>query len=66
MGDLYPRARRTSTPVHRQPVGQADSLANRVGGADLALTRLEIDESPDVAKYGMQLRALDDQPALQS
>jgi vacuolar iron transporter family protein len=30
--------------------GQADSLANRIGGADLALRRLEIDEGRDVAK----------------
>jgi Mn-containing catalase len=32
--------------------GQADSLANRVGGAELALRRLEIDEGRDIAKYG--------------
>ena len=36
--------------------GQADSLANRIGGADLALRRLEIDEGRDIAKYGKQLR----------
>jgi VIT1/CCC1 family predicted Fe2+/Mn2+ transporter len=38
--------------------GQADSLANRIGGADLALRRLEIDEARDVAKYGKQLKLL--------
>ena len=43
--------------------GQADSLANRVGGADLALRRLEIDEGRDIAKYGKQLKALGDQPS---
>ncbi len=36
--------------------GQADSLATRVGGADLALRRLEIDEGRDIARYGKQLR----------
>jgi rubrerythrin len=41
--------------------GQVDSLANRVGGADLALRRLEIDEARDIAKYGKQLKALGDQ-----
>ena len=44
--------------------GQADSLANRVGGAQLALRRLEIDEGRDVAKYGKQLKALGDQPSV--
>src|SRR6202171_1424046 len=46
------------------PSGQADSLANRVGGADLALRRLEIDEGRDIAKYGKQLKALGDQPSV--
>src|ERR1700722_9673970 len=41
--------------------GQADSLTNRVGGADLALRRLEIDEGRDIAKYGKQLKVLGDQ-----
>lgn len=41
--------------------GQAASLANRVGGVDLALRRLEIDEGRDIAKYGKQLKALGDQ-----
>lgn len=44
--------------------GQADSLANRVGGAQLALRRLEIDEGRDIAKYGKQLKALADQPSV--
>src|SRR5260370_35822774 len=38
--------------------GQADSLANRVSGTDLALRRLEIDEGRDIAKNGKQLKAL--------
>jgi vacuolar iron transporter family protein len=32
-----------------------------VGGADLALRRLEIDEGRDIAKYGKHLKALGDQ-----
>ena len=35
--------------------GDADSLANRAGGIQMALRRLEIDESRDIAKYGEQL-----------
>jgi len=44
--------------------GRADSLANRVGGPDLALRRLEIDEGRDIAKYGKQLKALGDEPSI--
>src|SRR6202049_3457210 len=44
--------------------GQADSLANRIGGADLALRRLEIDEGRDIAKYGKQLKLLSDQSSV--
>ena len=48
-------------PVYRgRPAGDADSLKNRVGGDDLALRRLEIDESRDIAKYSQQLKALGD------
>jgi VIT1/CCC1 family predicted Fe2+/Mn2+ transporter/rubrerythrin len=46
------------------PAGHADSLANRVGGVDLALRRLEIEESRDIAKYGRQLKDLGDQPSI--
>ncbi len=46
------------------PSGQAGSLANRVGGPDLALRRLEIDEGRDIAKYGKQLKALGDEPSI--
>jgi VIT1/CCC1 family predicted Fe2+/Mn2+ transporter/rubrerythrin len=45
-------------------LGQADSLANRVGGSDLALRRLEIDEARDIATYGKQLKALGDEPSV--
>lgn len=44
--------------------GQADSLANHVGGPDLALRRLEIDEARDIAKYGQQLKALGDETSI--
>jgi VIT1/CCC1 family predicted Fe2+/Mn2+ transporter/bacterioferritin (cytochrome b1) len=46
------------------PSGQADSLANRVGGPDLALRRLEIDEGRDIAKYGKQIKSLGDEPSV--
>jgi VIT1/CCC1 family predicted Fe2+/Mn2+ transporter len=52
-------------PVYRgKPAGDADSLKNRIGGDDLALRRLEIDESRDIAKYSQQLKALGDAPSL--
>ena len=44
--------------------GHADSLANRIGGADLALRRLEIEEGRDIAKYGKQLKLLGDPPSV--
>jgi Mn-containing catalase len=52
-------------PAYRgKAAGEADSLANRIGGVDLALRRLEIDESRDIAKYGKQLTELGDQPSM--
>jgi vacuolar iron transporter family protein len=52
-------------PVYRgKPAGDADSLKNRVGGDHLALRRLEIDESRDIAKYSRQLKELGDEPSL--
>ena len=44
--------------------GDADTLANRVGGPGMALRRLEIDESRDIASYGKQLEELGDQPSI--
>jgi VIT1/CCC1 family predicted Fe2+/Mn2+ transporter/rubrerythrin len=41
--------------------GDADSLANRIGGFDLALRRLELDETRDIARYGKQLNDLGDE-----
>lgn len=46
------------------PDGQAASLALRIGGPDLALRRLEIDEGRDIARYAQQLKALGDQPSI--
>jgi len=40
--------------------GSADSLANRAGGPRMALRRLEIEESRDIARYGTQLKDLGD------
>jgi VIT1/CCC1 family predicted Fe2+/Mn2+ transporter/rubrerythrin len=47
------------------PTGEADSLANRIGGPDIALRRLELDESRDIAKYGRQLKELGDPRSLE-
>src|SRR5208337_71762 len=44
--------------------GDADSLANRLGGQRMALRRLEIDESRAIALYGQQLKEMDDKPSL--
>ena len=54
-----------SDPVyHGRPGGEADSLANRAGGIRMALRRLEIEESRDIAKYGEQLKALGDEGSI--
>jgi VIT1/CCC1 family predicted Fe2+/Mn2+ transporter/rubrerythrin len=47
-----------------KPSGLADSLANRVGGPELALRRLEIDESRDIARYGRQITELGDEGSI--
>ncbi len=44
--------------------GDADTLANRVGGPGMALRRQEIDESRHIASYGRQLEELGDQPSI--
>ena len=44
--------------------GEADSLSNRIGGLDLALRRLELDESRDIAHYGKQIQELGDEPTI--
>ena len=45
--------------------GEADSLKNRIGGPDMALRRLELDESRDIAKYGRQLKELGDERSVE-
>ena len=53
------------TPVYRGgALGEAGSLAHRIGGNDLALRRLEIEESRDIGKYARQLTELGDEPSL--
>ena len=57
LGETAPRYRGKQT-------GDADHLANRLGGLRMALRRLEIDESRAIANYAQQLKDLDDQPSL--
>jgi len=48
-------------PTYDGPdAGDADSLANRIGGPGLALRRLEIDESRDIARYAKQIEEFGD------
>ena len=59
------RALGGATPVYKgSTAGEANTLSSRVGGDALALRRLELDESRDIAKYGKQLRELGDEPSL--
>jgi VIT1/CCC1 family predicted Fe2+/Mn2+ transporter len=52
-------------PVYVGPeAGDADSLPARIGGDQLELRRLELDESRDIARYGKQLRELGDQESV--
>jgi VIT1/CCC1 family predicted Fe2+/Mn2+ transporter len=45
--------------------GDADTLAGRMGGPAVALRRLELDESRDIARYGEQLKLLGDEPSIE-
>jgi VIT1/CCC1 family predicted Fe2+/Mn2+ transporter/rubrerythrin len=47
------------------PGGEANSLANRVGGIRMALRRLEIEESRHIANYGKQLKDLGDDASVE-
>ena len=47
-----------------RPEGEAESLATRAGGDALALRRLELDESRDIARYSRQLHELEDAPSM--
>jgi VIT1/CCC1 family predicted Fe2+/Mn2+ transporter/rubrerythrin len=52
-------------PVYTgNPGGEANSLANRVGGVRMALRRLEIEESRQIASYGSQLKDLGDEDSI--
>lgn len=46
------------------PTGSADSIVNRLGGPQMALRRLEIEESRAIATYAQQLRDLGDEPSM--
>ncbi len=49
---------------HGPKTGEADTIANRVGGVGVALRRLELDESRDIAKYAKQIKELGDEPSV--
>lgn len=54
-----------TVPAYTGPeAGEAGSLANRIGGQELALRRLELDESRDIARYGRQIQELGDQDSI--
>jgi rubrerythrin len=55
----------TLPPYDGKAAGDADTLANRVGGPGMAMRRLEIDESRDIAHYGKQLEELGDEPSVE-
>ena len=59
------RALGGAEPVYRGPkAGEADTLGNRAGGVAVALRRLELDESRDIAKYAKQIKELGDEPSI--
>lgn len=59
------RALGGAEPKYEGPIaGDANSMASRVGGVGIALQRLEIDESHDIAKYARQIKELGDEPSI--
>jgi VIT1/CCC1 family predicted Fe2+/Mn2+ transporter/rubrerythrin len=59
------RALGGSEPIYKGPkTGEADTVANRVSDVSMALRRLELDESRDIAKYAKQLKELGDEPSI--
>jgi rubrerythrin len=44
--------------------GEADTISNRVGGVDIRLRRLELDESRDIEKDARQLTEIGDEPSV--
>ena len=54
-----------AAPAYRgAATGQADTFANRVGGTDATLRRIELEERRHVSEYGRQIRDLDDAPSI--
>jgi VIT1/CCC1 family predicted Fe2+/Mn2+ transporter/rubrerythrin len=52
-------------PAYKGPkTGEADTIANRAGGPRMALRRLELDESRDIAKYAKQIKEIGDKPSI--
>jgi vacuolar iron transporter family protein len=59
------RAHGGSEPVYKgSKTGEADTISNRVGGVDITLRRLELDESRDIEKYAKQLTEIGDEPSV--
>ena len=59
------RAHGGSEPVYEgSKTGEADTISNRVGGVDITLRRLELDESRDIEKYAKQLNEIGDEPSI--
>jgi VIT1/CCC1 family predicted Fe2+/Mn2+ transporter/rubrerythrin len=59
------RAHGGSEPVYQgSKTGEADTISNRVGGVDITLRRLELDESRDIEKYAKQLIEIGDAPCV--
>lgn len=53
------------TPIYKgQPNGVADQFANRVGGQDSALRRVELEERRHIDVYGRQMRDIGDIPSV--
>lgn len=52
-------------PVYRgAQTGKADTFANRIGGTDATLRRIELEERRHVAEYGRQIKELGDEPSI--
>ena len=52
-------------PVYKgASTGRAHRLANRIGGPDSALRRIELDEAHDIARYTRQLKEIGDQESI--
>lgn len=54
----------TEATYHGPQTGKVDTFANRVGGKDLILRRIERDEGRAAARYARQLHDLNDGPSI--